>query len=55
MGGWGGGSGVEVLGVMLDVVVHEGVDEEVAVVVTLQAPNNNKIREQQTLNTLILY
>lgn len=29
-------SGVEVLGVVLDVIVHEGVDEEVAVVVALQ-------------------
>lgn len=29
-------SGIEVLGVVLDVVVHEGVDEEVAVVVALQ-------------------
>lgn len=29
-------SGVEVLGVVLDVMVHEGEDEEVAVVVALQ-------------------
>lgn len=33
--GWTG-SGVEVLGVVLDVVIDEGVDEEVAVVVALQ-------------------
>lgn len=32
----GSRSGVEVLGVVLDVIVHEGVDEEVAVVVALQ-------------------
>lgn len=30
------GSGVQVLGVVLDVVVHERVDEEIAVVVALQ-------------------
>lgn len=29
-------SGVQELGVMLDVIIHEGVDEEVAVVVALQ-------------------
>lgn len=32
-------SGVQILGVVLDVVVHEGVDEEVAVVVALQEEN----------------
>lgn len=32
-GGW---SGVEELGVVLDVIAHEGVDEEVAVVVALR-------------------
>lgn len=32
----GSRSDVEVLGVVLDVIVHEGVDEEVAVVVALQ-------------------
>lgn len=32
----GGCSSIQVLGVVFDVVVHEGVDEEVAVVIALQ-------------------
>lgn len=39
-----GRSGGEVLGVVLDVIVHEGEDEEVAVVVALQ-------EETQQMNT----
>lgn len=38
-------SGVEVLGMVLDVVVHEGVDKEVAVVIALQEEMQHQHQE----------
>lgn len=42
-------SGVEVLGVMVDVIVHERTDEVVAVVVSLQ--DENVLHQATDVNT----
>lgn len=47
----GSSSGVEELGVVFDVIAHEGVDEEVAVVVALQQETQRQTHTMKCLTS----